>query len=327
MDDKRDANFEILDLGPAYDKGEEADDDPAQDGAAQPAVVIDLGDGTVASAPPRTLSRWQRWAVMTAVFAAGVAFGGYGWHARTEAIDAARVNLTGVDIGGQLFDDIEQSRLFARIHNAGDRDVTIADLRWPHTPEAPGDGQSQIAIQAGETTGAPIRGQIDCEYGRPGWLEADVATEAGITMVPVPVAPNTALDFLLSAICDGAYATHVDDPGIFFAGNLAPAASAPSHTVLGIDHLLGDTEIVDVTVGGAPGFNATPTNLPIKLRRGTGATLELDWAVMDCAATQHLGAVEAQFTFKDSDRSFASASLPRWTIAQLARLAEAECGS
>ncbi len=325
MDDQRDGDFEILDLGPANDKlREDAEADLlAQDGEAEPAAVIDLGEGAAAKAPPPTLPRWHRWAIMVAVLAAGLAVGGYGWHARTEALDATRVNLTGVDIEGELFDDVEQSRLFAHIHNAGDRDVAIVDLRWPEA-ESPGDVERQIEIPAGETQGVAIRGQIDCESGRPEWLEADVATEAGLTPVSVPLASGTTLDFVLSVTCDGVDAQQVDDPGIFFAGNVAPPGSAPSHTVLGIDHVLGNTEIVDVTVD-APGFNATPTNVPIELRRGNGASLELDWAVTDCAATHDLGAVVVEFTF--GDRSSTLVPLPDWTIAQLARLAVAECGS
>lgn len=326
MDDQRDGDFEILDLGPVDDKGhEDAEaDTAAQDGEADHAAVIDLGEGAAATPPSPTLPSWQRWAIMAVVFAAGVAFGGYGWHARSEAVDAARANLTGVDIQGQLFDDVEQSRLFAHIHNAGDRDVTIVDLRWPETTKTPGGGQSEVAILAGETQGVVIRGQIDCESGRREWLEADVETEAGLTPVSVPVAPSTTLDFLFSVTCDGVDGLQVDDPGIFFAGNVAPAGGAPSHTVLGIDHVLGNTEIVDVTVD-APGFNATPTSVPIELRRETGASLELDWAVTDCAATHDLGTVEVEFTF--SDRSSTPVPLPRWAIAQLARLAVAECGS
>lgn len=102
MDDQRDGDFEILDLGPVDDKGhEDAEaDTAAQDGEAEHAAVIDLGEGAAATPPSPTLPSWQRWAIMVVVFAAGVAFGGYGWHARSEAVDAARANLTGVDIQG-----------------------------------------------------------------------------------------------------------------------------------------------------------------------------------------------------------------------------------
>jgi hypothetical protein len=74
---------------------------------------------------------------MAGVFLAGITVGGYGWHARTEAVQTAKVEVIGVDLRGEVNRD-EQSRFFAQIQNSGRRDVTIIDMRFPGEPDPAG---------------------------------------------------------------------------------------------------------------------------------------------------------------------------------------------
>ncbi len=328
MDDQRDGTYEILDLGPAGYKrrkgGAEAVS-PALDGEAEPVAVIDLGEGAAATAPSPPLPRWQRWAIMAAVLIAGVVVGGYGWHARTAAVEAAWVDLLAVDVQVNDFENPEQAHFHAQIHNAGSQDVTIIDLRWPGIPEAADDFPSEVTIPVGETRTVVTRGQISCDSGRPESLESEVRTDAGITSASVPVSSGTGLDFVYSFTCGSPDRPQDYAAGIYFPWvGVQAEVTSPHHMAIDLGHAFLRLEVVQVAVE-APGFAATPTNLPFEIRPESHSQLELDWTVTDCAATHDLGTVDIEFTF--AEQPPATSRLPHWSIAELARLAVAECGS
>lgn len=326
MDDKRNANFEILDLGPAYDKGEEADDDPAQDGAAQPAVVIDLGDGTAASAPSPTLPRWQRWAIIAAVFVAGIAAGGYGWYASSQATDASRVELLVVELNREWSDPFEQSRFFARVHNAGRHEVTVLNLRFPDSPDSAEGPRQELAIPAGESVRGAVGGAPSCEAGVPQWLEADVQTDIGVSTVPIPLPGTYWTGSLVAMACGAPYPFAPDDSGVYLIEDASHAAiqASPFPMRLEMQRAVGRAEVLDMTAR-APGFAAQATNLPISLEQGNPRPVRLIWTITDCPATRDLGSVDVELLLADGGP--VTTRLPTWAIAQLAGFAARECGT
>ncbi|HEX5994764.1 MAG TPA: hypothetical protein VFY84_06445 [Jiangellales bacterium] len=262
---------------------------------------------------------------MASVFLAGIAAGGYGWYARTEAVQAANVEVIGVDLRGQEVPNNQQSDLFAQVHNLGPRDVTITDLRLPGEPDPTGNQIREVTVPAGGTRIVATRGTIDCESDLPDALEAEVRTEAGTASVSVPLASGTTLELYFSPLCDRSD-EQIRDVGVFlFSNSLDPVIGSPvHHMVLGMDHRLGNVEIKDVTVD-APGFAAEPTNLPVVIRRGRPGSLELDWSVTDCGATHDLARVEVEVAY--ADRPPTVTTLPYSSVLELARFAVAECGS
>lgn len=329
MDDQHeDGTYEILDLRPPLGRQRAEDaDSHAQRDETGPADVVDLGE-TAGSGPPAPVTpppRWHRRAIMAGVLLAGIAVGGYGWHARTEAVHAARVEVIGVDLRGQVDRDDEQSRFFAQIQNSGPRDVTIIDMRFPGEPDPAGDEIREVTVPAGGTQVVATRGTIDCESGIPENLEAEVRTEAGITSVSVPLAPVTTLRLSFTPLC-GQFDEQFNEPGAYlFSNSLQTVIGSPvHHMVVGMDHALGDVEVTDVAVD-APGFAAAPTNLPVVVSRGRPASLELDWTVTDCAATHELVAVDVEVGY--ADRPSTTTTLPYSSILELSRFAVSECGS
>lgn len=199
MDDQHEHDtYEILDVRPPLRRHRGEEGSRARSGDTGPADVIDLGETAVAATPPATPPRWHRWAIMAGVFLVGIAVGGYGWHARTETVHAAKVEVIGIDLRGEVKRDDEQSRFFAQIQNSGPRDVTIIDMRFPGAPDPAGDEIREVTVSAGGTQVVATRGTIDCESGIPETLEAEVRTEAGIASVSVPLAPVTTLGLSFS---------------------------------------------------------------------------------------------------------------------------------
>lgn len=327
VDDQRDdGTYEILDLRPPLRRHRaEEGVSRAQRDDTEPAEVIDLGETAGPLTLPAPSPRWHRWAIMAGVFLAGIAVGGYGWQARTEAVHAAKVEVIGVDLRGEVIGNDEQTRLFAQIHNSGPRDVTITDMRFPGQPDPAGDEIREVTIPAGGTQIVAGRGTIDCESGTPDALEAEVRTEVGTTSVSVPLASSTTFELSFSAGCEP-WGGQIHGPGIYLYSNtLQPQIGSPvHHMVVGMDYLLGNVEVTDVTVD-APGFTAVPTNLPFVIGRGSPASLELDWTVVDCGTTHELETVDVEVAY--ADRPAISTTLPYPSILELARFAVLECGS
>lgn len=327
-DQHADGAYEILDLRPPLGRQRAEDGvSPAQTDETGPSDVVDLGE-TAGSGPPAPLTpppRWHRWAIMAGVLLAGIAVGGYGWHARTEAVHAATVEVIGVDLRGEFGRDDEQSQFFAQIQNPGPRDVTITDMRFPGVPDPAGDEIREVTVPAGGTQVVATRGTIDCDSGIPENLEAEVRTGAGITSVSVPLAPVTTLSLSFTPVC-GQRGEQVNEPGAYlFSNSLQQVIGSPvHHMVVGMDHWLGRVEVTDVAVD-APGFAAEPTNLPVVIGRGRPVSLELDWTVTDCAATHELEAVSVEVGY--ADRPSTTTALPYSSILELARFAVSECGS
>jgi hypothetical protein len=317
--------YEILELRPPLSRRRGEESSRAQSDDTGPADVIDLGETAVVATPPAPPPRWHRWAIMAGVFLAGIAVGGYGWHARTETVHAAKVDVIGVDLRGEVKRDDEQSRFFAQIQNSGPRDVTIIDMRFPGEPDSAGDEIREVTVTAGGRQVVATRGTIDCESGIPEALEAEVRTEAGITSVSVPLAPVTTLGLSFSPLCER-WDEQIYGPGTYlYSISLQTVIGSPvHHMVVGMDHAFGDVEVTRVTVD-APGFAAVPTNLPVAIGRGRPASLELDWTVTDCAATEELGTVDIAVGY--ADRPSTTATLPYSSILELARFAVSECGS
>ena len=326
MDDQHEHDtYEVLDLRPPLRRRRGEESSRAQSDDTGPADVIDLGQTAVVATPPAPPPRWHRWAIMAGVFLAGIAVGGYGWHARAETVHAAKVDVIGVDLRGEVERDDEQSRFFAQIQNSGPRDVTIIDMRFPGEPDPAGDEIHEVTVPAAGTQVVATRGTIDCESGIPEALEAEVRTEAGITSVSVPLAPVTTLGLSFSPLCER-WDEQIYGPGTYlYTNSLQTVFGSPvHHMVVGIDHWLGRVEVTDVAVD-APGFAAVPTNLPAVISRGRPASLELDWTVTDCAATEELETVDIEVSY--ADRPSTTATLPYSSILELARFAVSECGS
>src|SRR5919106_2779850 len=148
VDGQHDGTFEILDLRPTRDRRTERTEAGSArlDDWAVPAPAIHLKGGSDAAPPSPARPKWQNWAIMVAVFVAGVAAGGYGWYARSEAVDAGRVELIALDFNGAVADNIEKSRLHATIHNAGARDVVVLGLRVPGWQAAPEEIRREVTI-------------------------------------------------------------------------------------------------------------------------------------------------------------------------------------
>lgn len=328
MDDQRDDAYEILDLRPATSRqrksGAEADS-RAYEGEAEPAPVLDLRDGAGAPEPPTASPRWHRWAIMAAVFIAGVAAGGYGWRAGTEVADASRVELVALDMNGEVFDAVERSRFHVHIHNAGARDVTVLQLRIPGWSDAPDVLPREMTIPAGESSRMVVRGAPRCESGVPESLEAEVRTDAGVSSVIIPLPASSQARFLIAMVCGVEDNWHPDDPGIYFIGDGSSTATQtpPVHMLLEMENPVGVTEILDVAVR-APGFSAQATNLPLSIEQGIPTNLELIWTISDCEATHDLGSVDIELFL--ADREPVMTQLPPWAVAQLAGFAATECG-
>jgi hypothetical protein len=141
----------------------------------------------------------------------------------------------------------------------------------------------------------------------------------------VPLAPVTTLGLAFSPLCEG-WDEQIYGPGTYlYTNSLQTVFGSPvHHMVVGMDHAFGDVEVTHVTVD-APGFAAVPTNLPVVIGRGRPASLELDWTVTDCAATQDLATVDIEVGY--ADRPSTTATLPYSSILELARFAVSECGS
>lgn len=326
-DQPDDGTYEILDLRSALSRrqkdGAEEDSFPRSD-LAEPASVVDLNEGADATTGSESLPRWPIWAIMVAAFIAGVAAGGYGWHARTEGFDAGRVDVIALDLhlNGEVRGSVDQFFLFAHLHNAGARDVTILGLRIPGWSKTRDGAAQEVTIRAGESSSMVIYGAPGCEMGVPEELEADVRTEAGASSVLVPLPSTIAVDLLVSRECGQAAGRSSEEGNIHFSWDGAHAIEPP-HMALDLDNTIGDVELVGVAIT-VPGYAAAATNLPLPIKHGTQETLELDWSITDCAATQDLGAVDVELSL--AGRAPVTTQLPPWSIAQLARFAAVECG-
>lgn len=332
MDDERDDTYEILDLRPASGRRRkrvaESDlpaNEPAHEGQPEPAPVLDLGDGAGAAEPPTNSPTWHRWAVLAIAFVAGVAAGGYGWYAGEEAGDAGRVELVALHMFGEVFDAVEQSRLLVDLHNAGARDVTVLQLRTPGWSDAPDVTAREIAIKAGESGRMVVSGAPRCESGVPESIEAEVRTDAGESTVVIPLPATNPARSSIAMVCGIKDNSSFEFPAFYFIedGSRTTPQASPFHMLLEIERAAGVVEILDVTVT-APGFTAQATNLPLLVRQGVPRNVELLWTISDCAATRELGSVDIELALADGEPT--ATLLPPWAIAQLARLAAAECG-
>lgn len=329
MDDQHDGTYEILDLRPARNRrredGAEADAPARAYEREFSPIIIELGGGAAATESSSAPPRWQRCAIMAAVFVAGAVTGAYGLYSATEAADASRVELIVVDLNGDVFGDVAQSRLYASVHNAGELDVTVLDLRVPGWTTGPDEPQEEVTVAAGKSAGMVVRGAPTCDAGPPESLEADVRTDTVVSSVLMPLSAASPIRYHIAMKCGYTEGLPPDDPGIYFNWddqNLATETS-PSQMLLDMESVLGTVEILDVSVT-APGFVAQASNVPFSIRHEAPGHLELVWTISDCAATYDLGSVDVELIL--ADRAPVTTQLPSWSIAQLARLAANECG-
>lgn len=299
---------------------------------------LNLGDRTSGahSEPPSLAGRkpapmWQRAVAVVAALLAGVVVGAYGWPSVQQDDDQVSLVVAAVELtftrDGYLPVVAGPQQLRVRLFNEGDQDVRVVGARltgWARPPGAPRFGER--VVPAGGSAGVDFRAEPACEGEAPGQVQLDVRTGTGESTVALPLPPDPHVGIvghLYRQTCQGVAPTLTVDR--VSVGRDADG----THVLPMIVRLLSSAPDARITAVSSttPGFRLEAPTLPKPVAgNAPGTMVDLDWSVVDCAATEGLGEVtiDAEVSTPVQTATL-PVSLGRQAIVELASLAGEVC--
>ncbi len=329
----RDEVYEVLGAGQP--------DDPAADRTAG-LPALDLGERTNARddlpGPPGRdpMPAWQRWAAIALSVVVGGCAGAYVWHARTESAEhaagARAVELVAGQVSGSLQHDrfgLPQPprRVFVELHNAGERDVRVRDVRLAgYQLSGDRDPSSTETVPAGEWLRFALMGEPACVGSVPDHVDVDVRTDGGDSSVVVPLPPDDALRLRLRDVYRLACPDIAPRTIVSEAINARRGPVDPERLQMGVQLLVPgpETEITALDASAA-GFRGEGTDLPVTAGGGRrSVTVTIDWHLDSCADATGLSEVTLDVQLGGGGDTVPVALSSR-AVAVLARFAAEEC--
>ncbi|MFW6033956.1 MAG: hypothetical protein ACOC9R_02370 [bacterium] len=309
----------------------------------QPALPpLDLGDrtgdaeGGAGREPPRPadgkpVPMWQRLVAVAAALLSGVVVGTYGWQSAHQGTDEPRLATGPIEVAVTR----EQSRpvgpgpqqLRIVLFNDGAQDARVAEARLTGWSWLPGIVFSPQRIPAGGSASILVVAEPDCEGEPPGQLRVDVRTDTGVSSVPLSLPPEPhrrEVERLYRQACEGAapmLSVHSVDV------SRQPDATGVLPMSVRLSSSAPDTRVTAVGTG-APGFSVAGRALPAPIVPPPHAMVDLEWSVVDCAATADLAevTVDAEVSTPETTATV-PVSLGRAAVVELAGFAGEVCAS
>ena len=321
MDESRDEQLEILDVGGLRSRGWTDADGPATQ------LDDQLPEARSDRSPSLRRAAMVLGAVVLAVVATAIVM-----DTRHESIqDAAAadtVNLVAGEVQDRRLNPGQSpARLSVDVLNAGPRDVDILSIH-PTGWSSPADEDLRArTLAAGEWTVVPMPVEPACDGPTPPTFEVELRTETAdqtVTLKRSTISGFSPMEWVRDEFCqptsDEVYI------GLEGAELLTPDSDGLPMRLLVYSDQSDGVVVSDVT-SSTPGFAVESVELPATLASNFSSTaVKVIWTVTDCDEATTFDDAGVDFHVNDDRRVYSEGWIPTAAVAALARYALTVCG-